>query len=205
LAVFIANSQFKNLRQQPPETIDTPVVGHGIVFVVADEPSSMGGMVGAGPAVGDTPIVGTAAAELTPRLPISTDPSGIPVRGAPPKVSGDVDTGVDDEAALLEPEPHIPDSPDVSSIPEVVDTPDVAGVPNEVDIPSIAVVAGGALPTAVPPPSKLAVDPNIPDGEVPAVEHVVALTGIEMVPVAPTGAGLVPGVAISVEPRGMPV
>jgi len=49
------------------------------------------------------------------------------------------------------------------------------------------------------------VDPNIPDGEVPMVEHVVPLLGIEIVPVAPMGAGLTPGDAISVEPRGMPV
>jgi hypothetical protein len=98
------------------------------------------------PTVGDTLIVGTVAAELTPRLPISVDPNGIPVRGAPPGVVGDV--GVDDEAMLLEPEPHIPDNPDVSSIPEVVDIPDVA-----VDIPDDAVVAVVPVPIAIPPPS----------------------------------------------------
>jgi hypothetical protein len=37
------------------------------------------------------------------------------------------------------------------------------------------------------------------------VEHVVPLLGIEIVPVTPVGAGLTPGDAISVEPRGMPV
>ena len=37
------------------------------------------------------------------------------------------------------------------------------------------------------------------------VEHVVPLPGIEIVPVTPMGAGLMPGDAISVEPRGMPV
>jgi hypothetical protein len=37
------------------------------------------------------------------------------------------------------------------------------------------------------------------------VEHVVLLLGIEIVPVTPVGAGLMPGDAISVEPRGMPV
>jgi hypothetical protein len=201
LRFFIAGSQSRKLLQHPPEVIDAPVVGHGIVFTVVDEPGSRGGIVGAGPTVGDTdtPTVGTAAALLTPRLLISTDPSGIPVRAAPPGVSGDVDVGVDDEATLLEPEPHIPDSPDVSSIPEVVDTPDVA------DIPDVAAVAGAALPAAVPPPSKLVVDPNIADGEVPEVEHAVPPPDIEMVPVTPAGAGLVPGVAISVDPRGMPV
>ena len=67
------------------------------------------------PTVGNTFIVGTAAAELTPRLPISTDPNGIPVRAAPPGAMGAVDVGVEDKAMLLEPEPHIPGIPDVSS------------------------------------------------------------------------------------------
>ena len=49
------------------------------------------------------------------------------------------------------------------------------------------------------------VDPNIDDGGVPTVEHVVPLLGIEIVPVTPVGAGLIPGDAISVDPRGMPV
>jgi hypothetical protein len=48
------------------------------------------------------------------------------------------------------------------------------------------------------------VDPNIPDGEVPKVEHVVLLPGIAIAPVT-VGAGLTPGDAISVAPRGMPV
>jgi hypothetical protein len=175
-----------------PGVAVTPVVGHGSVLVVTDE------------TLGNTLIVGTVAAELTPRLPISTDPNGIPVRATPPGAVGDVDVGVDDEARLVEPEPHIPGSPDVSSIPEVVDAPAVAAIADEVDIPDVAAVAG-AVPTAIPPPSKLVVDPNIAAGEVPVVEHVVPLLGIEIVPVTPTGAGLTPGDAISVEPRGMPV
>ena len=195
----------KNLFQHPPGVIDAPVAGHGIVLAVADGPvdgAAMVGIVGTGPTVptvGDTLIDGTAAAELTPRLPISIDPNGIPVRATPPGVVGDVDVGVEDETTLLEPEPHIPDRPDVSSVPEVVDTPDVA------DIPDVAAVAGAPVPAPTPPPSKLVVDPNIPEGEVPTVEHAVPLLGIEIVPVTPTGAGLTPGDAISVEPRGMPV
>jgi hypothetical protein len=175
------------------------------------------GTNGAIPTVGNTLIVGTAAAELTPRLPISKDPNGIPVRAPPPGVVGDVDVGVDDEAILLEPEPHIPDIPDVPSIPEVVDVPDVADIaddddiPDDIDVPDVAMapdvaaVAGVAAPTAVPPPSKLAVDPNIPDGEVPKVEHVVPLLGIAIVPIEPVGIGLTPGDAISVAPIGIPV
>jgi hypothetical protein len=118
-----------------------------------------------------------------------------------------VDVGVEEEAMLLEPEPHIPDMPEVSSMPEVVDTPDVADIPDipdEADMADDIAVAGAAVPTAIPPPSKLVVDPNIPDGEVPRVEHDVPLPGIEAEPVT-IGAGLTPGDAISVEPKGIPV
>ena len=103
--------------------------------------------------VGKTPIVGTAAAELTPRLPISVEPNGIPVRATPPGAVGDVDVGVDEEAMLLEPEPHIPDNPDVSTIGVVVDIPDVDEVPDIVVESDIAPVAGAVLPTVIPPPS----------------------------------------------------
>jgi hypothetical protein len=180
------------------------------------------GTNGAVPRVGNTLIVGTAAAELTPRLPISVDPNGIPVRALPPSVVGDVDVGVDDEAMLLDPEPHIPDIPEVSSVPEVVDIPDVPRRLDEVDIPDVdapdiaavpdiaalpAVVALAGAPIPIPPPSKLAVDPNIDDGEVPTVEHAVPLVvlGTAIVPVTPVGAGLSPGEVSSVEPSGMPV
>src|SRR4030081_830464 len=110
-----------------------PVVPHVAVLAVAGERV---GIVGANqrcppvPVMGNTPVVGTAGAELTPRLLISIEPNGIPVRATPPGVVGDVDVdvdvavGADDEAMLLEPEPHIPDVPEVSSIPEDIDTPD---------------------------------------------------------------------------------
>jgi hypothetical protein len=100
-----------------------------------------------GPVVGNTLIVGTATAGLTPRLPISVEPNGIPVRATPPGAIGDVDVGVDEEAMLLEPEPHIPDSPDVCSAADVAEVPDIA---IESDM---APVAGVVLPTAIPPPS----------------------------------------------------
>jgi hypothetical protein len=128
------------------------------------------------PAMGNTPVVGTAGAELTPRLLISMEPNGIPVRATPPGVVGNVDVGVDDEAMLLEPEPHIPDIPDVLSIPKDVDIPDGTDISDDVDVPGVAVgsvvaavgsvpvvpvamlpviaaVAGAAVPGAVPPPS----------------------------------------------------
>ena len=150
------------MLQQPPALLGVPaipVVWHG----VADEADeavgevAIVGIVGTGPGVnagGDTLNVGTAAAELTPRLPNSTDPSGIPVRATPPGAVGDV--GADDEAMLAKPEPHIPDNPDVSIIPEVVDIPEVADISDDdVAAPGagMAAVAGVVVPTAIPPPS----------------------------------------------------
>jgi len=136
-----------------------PGVRHGKRFVAVVE--AVGGDVtagtvgtsGADPIVGNTLGVGTTAPELTPRLPISVDPKGSPVRAAPPGVIGDVDVGVEDPAMLLEPEPHIPDMPDVSSMPEVVDSPDVAESPDEVDIPDVGEVGDVVVPMAIPPPS----------------------------------------------------
>ena len=86
-------------------------------------------------------------------MPISIDPNGSPVRAAPPGVVGDVDVGVDDEAMLLDPEPHIPDNPEVSSMPDVVDIPDVADIPDDVDITDDPGVAAVEVPVAIPPPS----------------------------------------------------
>src|SRR5258707_5787189 len=212
-----------------------PVAEHVAVLVVAGEIVGIVGSNELGPTVhtmGSPPVVGTAGAELTPRLLISIEPNGIPVRAPPPGVVGvvDVDVGVDDEAMLLEPEPHIPDVPDVSSVPELVDIPEAAEVPDDVDVPEVAVVsdvevvpgvavlpavapvAGAAVPAAVPPPSKLVVDPNIPDGEDPVVEQLVPplviapLVGIAIVPVTPpVGAGLTPSELISLSPSGIPL
>jgi len=197
-----------------------PVAEHVAVLAVAGETVGIVGTNELGPTVpttGNTPVVGTAGAELTPRLLISIEPNGIPVRAAPPGVVGDVDVevGVDDEAMLLEPEPHIPD---VSSIPEDVDIPGVVDISDDAVVsdiavlPVVAAVAGAALPAAAPPPSKLAVDPNVPDADIPPVEHVVPLVviaplvGIAIVPVTlPLGAGLTPGDVISVAPIGIPV
>jgi hypothetical protein len=138
------------------------VVPHVAVLVAGGE---MVGIVGARalgptmPTVGNTLGVGTAGAELTPRLLISMEPNGIPVRATPPGVGGDVDEGVDDEAMLLEPEPHIPDVPDVSSIPavgdvtDIADIPDMPVLPDVAMLPIIAALAGVEAPGAVPPPS----------------------------------------------------
>ena len=118
--------------------------------------------------VGVTPIVGTAAAELTPRLAISVESRGIPTRAAPPGVVGVV--GAEEAFTLFEPEPHIPDIPEVSIIPDGVDMPELCSMPDVVDIPEvaetpadmlgdravlpcIAPVAGIEAPTDIPPPS----------------------------------------------------
>jgi len=206
----------------PIPALPTPPVAVHAVLVVGGETVGIVGGNELGPTVptvGNTPVVGTAGAELTPRLPISIEPKGIPVRAAPPGVVGivDVDVGVDDDAMLVEPEPHIPDIPDVPSIPEDVDSPNGTDISDDVDVPVVAMgsvvaaVAGAALPAAAPPPSKLAVDPKVPDAEIPPVEHVVLLlviaplVGIAIVPVTlPVGAGLTPGEVISVAPIGSP-
>src|SRR6202043_3004137 len=85
------------------------------------------------------------------------------------------------------PEPHIPDNPDVASIPEVIDIPDVADIADEVDIPDgidkrddigglpgVAGVTGVVVPAAIPPPSYVVGDPNVPNGKVATVEAVGA-------------------------------
>jgi hypothetical protein len=130
-------------------------------------------------------------------------------------VVGDVAVGAEDETMLLEPEPHIPDVPDVSSIPEDVDIAgdvdvpafDGVGIPGTGRVPGSTAAAGPAAPGVVPPPSYIALDPYICAGEVATVEHDVPLlvAGMEMVPAKPVGAGLTPADEISVEPNGIPV
>ena len=166
------------------------------------------------PMMGDTPGVGTEAMELTPRLPISVEPSGIPARAAPPGTVGEV--GTDDAARLLEPEPHMPDMPDVSSTPEGVDMPELADMADAAEgpadmlgdsavLPADMPVAGIELSGVAPPPSNVSDEPNIAADEVPNVVHGMPLPGIAMVPVGLIGAGLVPADVISVAPSGIPV
>jgi hypothetical protein len=162
--------------------------GTVVVFGAASVTAGTVGIVAA--TVGVTVMIGTAAAELIPRLPISVEPIGMPVRGTPPGVVGAV--GVEDAARLPEPAPHMLWVPDVSI------RADVGGIPDD----GIAIVlCGVTLPTGIPPPSKVAADPNIADGAVPVVEHTV----LPIIPVEGSGAGLSPGDAISVAPNGMPV
>src|ERR1700720_3192231 len=123
---------------------------------------------------------GTISNGLTPALPISTEPNGIPVRAAPPGEVGDV--AADDEALLLELVPHVPE---------------VAAPPGN-DVP---------VPTPSPPPSKFVLEPDIPNDGLPMAKHVVPFPVIPIVPspVAPMGIPLSPGDVSSVAPMGIPV
>jgi hypothetical protein len=106
------------------------------------------------PAIGDGLGAGTAVAELTPRLLISVESSGIPARVL--LVADDVEVGAD-AVTLLEPEPHIPDNPAVVAIPEVIDNPEVADTPAaglvvDVAVAIVDAVAGVTAPLSVTPP-----------------------------------------------------
>jgi hypothetical protein len=123
---------------------------------------------------------------------------------------GEVDDGADDAMTLVEPEPHMLDIPDVSIIPDGVEAPDVGAiavdVPSDAAVPPAAAPVAGALdPGAIPPPSKLALDPNISEGAVPTVEQTTPLPGIAIVPVAGPTRGLTPADDSSVAPSAIPV
>jgi hypothetical protein len=112
--------------------------------------------------------VGTTSNGLTPALPISTEPNGIPVRGRPPGDVGDV------VALVLE---LVPQAPDIAALP------------------------GSDVPVPVPPPSKVVLEPDIPDDGLPMTKHVVPFP---VIPIVPAGAPLSPGDASSVAPMGIP-
>ena len=122
--------------------------------VEGDETVGIVGTIAVGatvPVIGDMLGPGTGAQEVTPRLPISVESSGIPVRA--PGVEAEV--GVDDEVTMLEPAPHIPDSPAVAVVPEIPDSPDVADIPDGI-VPDVAgamdAVTGEEVPFSVTPP-----------------------------------------------------
>jgi hypothetical protein len=87
--------------------IDGPVVGHGTPLPNVD------GKLG----------VGTTSNWLTPALPISTEPNGMPVRATLPGNEDDV--AADDEAPLLTLMPHVPG---VAALPGS-DVPGCTGIP----------------------------------------------------------------------------
>src|SRR5258707_12884698 len=73
-----------------------PVVAHAVLVGGGETVGTAGGneLGPTVPTMGNTPVVGTAGAELTPRLPISIEPKGIPVGAPPPGVVGIVDVEV---------------------------------------------------------------------------------------------------------------
>ena len=79
-----------------PVVVDDAVDGAVIVGIVGS--TALGPTV---PTTGDTVGVGTAGVALTPRLPSSIEPNGIPVRARPPGAVGVVEVGVDDDATLV--------------------------------------------------------------------------------------------------------
>jgi hypothetical protein len=87
-------------------------------------------------------------------LPISVESSGIPTRAL--AVADNAEVGVDDEAMSAAPEPHIPEEPAVTAIPEE-DNAEVADIPDDIvawAAGAADAVAGGEIPfNAMPPPS----------------------------------------------------
>jgi len=145
--------------QQPVEDMVGAAVEHGMPLPIVD-----------GYGLG----VGTTSNGLTPALPISMEPNGIPVRAAPPGDADDV--AADNEALPLE---LVPQAPDIAALPGN-------------DVPA---------PVPVPPPSKVVLEPDIPNDGLPITKHVVPFP---VIPIAPVGAGLSPGDASSVAPMGIP-
>jgi len=58
------------------------------------------------------------------------------------------------------------------------------------------------VPVPIPPPSKFAPVPDMPDDELPTAEHVVP---VPVILIVPSGAGLRPGEVSPVAPNGIPV
>jgi hypothetical protein len=136
----------------------------GLIAVIDGD--GMIGMMGAG----------TTGIGLTPALPISKEPNGIPVRAPPPGVVGDV--AATDEALLPA---VVPQGPDIVVLPG----------------------SGDPVPMPVPPPSKVVVEPDIADDALPVVVQGKGLSPGEASCVAPmaipVGATDEPGVMPSGE------
>jgi hypothetical protein len=137
-------------------------------------------------------IVGTP---LIPAFPISVEPIGIPARLAPP---GEIIEGDDGLIALL-PVLEVQGEAPVPAIAIPV-APPVPVVP----VPGTLVVAGVLGIPAMPPPSKVPVELDVPDVALPATEHGMVLPVVVPNDDAPFGIGLTPLVPSSVAPIGMP-
>ncbi len=136
-------------------TVGDSVVTGGNVLVVErgdDEPGAAELTVDCG---NDETAGAPIGAVLSPALPISTEPNGIPARETPPGDEDDI--AVDDDA--LPPE----------AVPQEVTTLPGNGVP---------------VPSPNPPPSKFVLGPEASADALPATEHVVPLPAMPIVPVS---------------------
>jgi hypothetical protein len=166
-----------------PGVGESVVMGRPAAFVAG---ATQGGVLanagegGLAPIIGGIGLgrlgVGTTIIGLTPPLPISTEPKGIPVRARPPGVVGDV--AAKDEGLLLE--VVLPLVPGIAVLPDI-------------DAP---------FPIPNPPPSYVVLEPTIPDAGLPIAEPVMPEP---VIPIMPLGNGLSPGDTSSVAPRGNPV
>jgi hypothetical protein len=148
--------------------------GQGSVPVIVGSVGLAIGAVGLGARLG----IGATSIGLTPPLPTSKEPKGIPVRAPPPGVVGDV--AAMDGALLLEVVPLVPD----------------IAVPPDIDVP---------FPIPKPPPSYVVLAPTIPDAGLPIAEPVMPKPVNPVAPVVALGSGLTPGDVSSVAPKGTPV
>jgi hypothetical protein len=211
--------------QQDPDDVAVPVVD--VVPVIVEDVPVMHGVVGAGEKVivvvigaGETVIVVVTGAAglivmgvgggLSPPAPISVEPSGTPRR---PMATEAIPVGDDTEAAgwasdALPATEQVPEPVPLRPPPSKVDGP-ALDIPDPVEVPDIALpmeVPVVELPMPVPIPALEVPSPKDACGiEPPMPEHALALPVVSAIGEAPTASGLVPGVAIAVAPRGIPV
>jgi hypothetical protein len=119
--------------------------GQGSVPVIVGSVGLVIGGIGMSATLG----AGATSIGLTPPLPISKEPKGIPVRAAPPGVVGDV--AAMDEALLLE--VVLPLVPGIAVLPDIK----------------------APAPIPIPPPSYVVVAPDIPDIGLAIAEPIVLL------------------------------
>jgi hypothetical protein len=217
--------------QQEPDDVAVPVVDvvptDDVVPVIVEDVPVMHGVAMKGVIVigaGETVIVVVTGAAglivrgvgggLSPPDPSSVEPSGTPRR---PTAMEAMPVGDDADAAGCASDML----PATEQVPETVPlTPPPSKVDVEIDVPALDIpdpveVADIALPMEVPVVEllMLVVSPvlEVPSPkdacgiEPPMPEHALALPVVSASGEAPTTSGLVPGVAIAVAPRGMPV
>jgi hypothetical protein len=180
----------KVIDQQPVEDDDdtvVPIAAHGPPTPTAGlnvlDAETTGGDAAGAVVIGEEALdpatsgmglgTGLTGSGLSPELVVSTEPNGIPAGEAPPSDGVAI---ADDEAV-----------PVVELVPQLAE---------------LAVLPGNGIPIAIPPPSKVVPELEIPDDAVAWTGHA---TPLPMVPGAPVGSGLRPGDGSSVAPMAFPV